>query len=1034
LTTSYSYDEAGRLIAETDPLGRTTSYVYDEAGRMIGMELPNGGVWTDDYDAVGIRTAVTDPLDQTTTYDYDNANRLVAVTGPLGTVTSYGYDAASRQTSVTIDPGASPHLNLTTTYEYDTAGRVIREIDPLGHATAYSYDGNGNLISVTNAENETTLYEYDEADRLIEITDPLSRVTTYTYDAAGQRIAETRPDGTVIAASYDLRGLLTSQTIDPNPPGQGGHLALTTSYVYDDAGRRIAMTNPRGKTTSYAYDAANRLTTITDALNHTVTFEYDAAGQATEITNPRGKTSSYTFDGLGNVLTATAPLDRTDTFTYNLLGQETQHTDPHGVVIKSVYDAAGRVTQVTAPQGTIAYTYDDADRRATMTLPGNRTVAYAYDAAGQLVEVTDWASRTTTFGYDGAGRLDAVTRPNEVVSAYDYDAAGRLTAVEHADGATLLSRYAYGLDANGNRTAVLITGTAVTNGTESYAFDDLDRLTGVTYPDASTVEYVYDANGNRTSAAPSGQTATSYSYDDADQLTSTSGGFVSSYSYDDAGNRAAAGNDTFAYDWRDRLTAATVGSTTVEYEYAGDDLRVSRTEDAVTTPFLWDREAGLPEVVDDGTRVYLQVGGGELAAIDSGTSDATYPLPDALGSARASTDGSGSVIATADWDIWGNLRASSGAGEVFGWTGELRDPATNLVYLRARDYSPGTGRFASRDTASPNGPGRQGYNPYAWPQINPATFTDPTGHGLDFGSGIAGVTEVIRLTHELVVGFNGLPSYLRPFMLALIGFIVGLVRTVIVLFVVALFMQFLAGLFPGLVGAAVVLLGLANMVNALEARRQSSPAGKTRSGVGLYHQCAPPRRARHATCGTRIDAPAPTRHPAAVAHRRIGWPTHGMEDADASPAREPAPVDRVVSLRHRHLAAPRLRRTQRGTGAGRPAPDRRRRADRQPRPPRRRPHRPGRIRSARVPADAPQGFRRRGPRLRSGRSPLHGVRRRRQSPRCRSGSRRRLSLSRQRRWRDRSRRLPVRSPRLRSRRPLQRRPLPGRRHALPLRR
>lgn len=85
-------------------------------------------------------------------------------------------------------------------------------------------------------------------------------------------------------------------------------------------------------------------------------------------------------------------------------------------------------------------------------------------------------------------------------------------------------------------------------------------------------------------------------------------------------------------------------------------------------------------------------------------------------------------IGAADWDAWGNSVAASGAQSGMGWAGELRDPATGLTYLRARDYSPGTGRFTSRDSLSPNGSGTLAYEPYGYANLNPTTMVDPTGH------------------------------------------------------------------------------------------------------------------------------------------------------------------------------------------------------------------------------------------------------------------------------------------------------------------
>lgn len=123
----------------------------------------------------------------------------------------------------------------------------------------------------------------------------------------------------------------------------------------------------------------------------------------------------------------------------------------------------------------------------------------------------------------------------------------------------------------------------------------------------------------------------------------------------------------------------------------------------------------------------------------------------ALGSLRARTDGSGTVVSTDIWDVWGNPRSTPSAG-LYGWTGEPRDPTTNLVYLRARDYSAGTGRFETRDTVSPNGPGTQGYNPYAYVSGNPTTFTDPTGHSAFEGSAMFSIGASTTLGFSLIFG------------------------------------------------------------------------------------------------------------------------------------------------------------------------------------------------------------------------------------------------------------------------------------------
>jgi RHS repeat-associated protein len=230
------------------------------------------------------------------------------------------------------------------------------------------------------------------------------------------------------------------------------------------------------------------------------------------------------------------------------------------------------------------------------------------------------------------------------------------------------------------------------------------------------VSYTYDDTGNIATMTV-GTATTTYIYDDADEMTSDG---TSTFSYDENGNLTGNGTDSYTYDYRNMLTSATVGSTATTFAYDGDGVRASKDG----TPYLYDRESGLPMMVDDGTNAYLQQDGA-LASID-GSDDPSYMLGDALGSVRGVTDDGGTVIGSADYNVFGSLR--TGDPFALGFTGEQSDGETGLTYLRARYLNPAVGRFISADTVSPNAPGTQGYNPYAYVGNNPTIWVDPSGH------------------------------------------------------------------------------------------------------------------------------------------------------------------------------------------------------------------------------------------------------------------------------------------------------------------
>jgi RHS repeat-associated protein len=85
------------------------------------------------------------------------------------------------------------------------------------------------------------------------------------------------------------------------------------------------------------------------------------------------------------------------------------------------------------------------------------------------------------------------------------------------------------------------------------------------------------------------------------------------------------------------------------------------------------------------------------------------------------------------FDPFGNVLAQTGSGQsVFGFTGEQTDPA-GLVFLRARYYDPGVGRFLTADSVVPDPLRSGGWNRYAYVGNNPTNYIDPSGHCFLFG-------------------------------------------------------------------------------------------------------------------------------------------------------------------------------------------------------------------------------------------------------------------------------------------------------------
>src|SRR5262249_4507924 len=104
-TTWRGYGAAGNPVWDTDPRWLATRCGASPRGRPTSRALLlDGGVeeqWTTTYDAAGHVTAESDPLGETTTTAYDAVGRPVLVTDPLGRSTATAYDPAGEVVSTT---------------------------------------------------------------------------------------------------------------------------------------------------------------------------------------------------------------------------------------------------------------------------------------------------------------------------------------------------------------------------------------------------------------------------------------------------------------------------------------------------------------------------------------------------------------------------------------------------------------------------------------------------------------------------------------------------------------------------------------------------------------------------------------------------------------------------------------------------------------------------------------------------------------------------------------------------------------------
>ena len=714
IKTEYAYHATtGNLVSETvDPTGENavTTYAYNTSNDLVSTTVASGAdavTTTQEYDTAGtggtwghlvkVTEGAGSPTPRVTEYAYWSSDLLRAERDPSGTVTTHAYDAHGNETvtvanctvSGTTPPDETawrtcpatgtvdPATNVTTTatfalattagklslpdetadatgvetaYTYDALGRTLSEVRPDG-TTSHVYDELGNETSTTEPGSLVTSRTFDRLGRVVSETAPGNRVTETEFDAAGNVKSQTIA-GDEVSRTYDGKGLLLSETIDP------AGLNLTTAHAYDASGRETAVRDPAGTITRTWYDAEGLVTkTVENCTDSGTTVPGDPAWKTCTGNGTKNATwnltTMYGYDARGNRTGETAPNGRFTTLEYDDLDRLTKRIEndvatptlpSHDVTTEYAYDADGRQAAVKAPTnagGASGYTI----------------TRYEYDALGRLVKETanctdsgttpppapDWTTCSgggtqdaatnvvTEFAYDADGRRVAVTAPDPSAPASGagslattttrsaYDAAGRLCRVLEnatvdlaalADPCTdptvpagttttnVSTRYTY--DPAG-RLASMVDGRG---NTTAYGYDDAGRMSGLTDAMDETLAWAYDdvadtkTQTNRTDTTPATPTIT-WAHDKAGRVVARTyldvagATRTTTYTYDAAGALASATDGTsvvtITNDRLGRPTTVTVsGDTGATTTYAYSFTAPTRTDAAGTTTMAVD--------------------------------------------------------------------------------------------------------------------------------------------------------------------------------------------------------------------------------------------------------------------------------------------------------------------------------------------------------------------------------------------------------------------------------------------------------------
>ena len=511
------------------------------------------------------------------------------------------------------------------------------------------------------------------------------------------------------------------------------------SYDYYSDGKPASMTTSSGSVSvEMEYDDAGNRTLLDDPDYGETTSVYDAYGRLVRQNTPKNDRYDYSYDVLGRVTQKTVQGDATTTsYQYN----ENTHKGTlasvthNGQTLSYAYDNYDRLTTVSETRTdttyVTSYTYNAYSQISTKTYPSGYKVFYGYYANGVKKTIKDEGGNTLWQANDinASGQLVRATTGNGAVTTNRYDAATRrLTGSVTSNG---IQNFAYTFDGFGNLTSR--TDSIGTVKTETFTYDNLDRLTGITFNNVGSA-MVYDSYGRMTSKQREGASVFSSALFSSTKPHATRRFSTPRYDFPDG--------QSVEYNSLDKVSRISHNSTVAQFTYGYDGQRTRMTTaDTVTNRTRTKDYVGDCEFVNDNgvNKVYTYLMGpyGVFAVVvtTGGTDAVHYVYKDHLGSWTAITDASGNVEERRSFDAWGNLRNPSTwdcsvkirTSFDRGFTGHEHLWSFGLINMNGRMYDPVMSSFLSPDNCMQDPTTQQGFNRYAYCMYNPLKYVDPTG-------------------------------------------------------------------------------------------------------------------------------------------------------------------------------------------------------------------------------------------------------------------------------------------------------------------
>ena len=177
------------------------------------------------------------------------------------------------------------------------------------------------------------------------------------------------------------------------------------------------------------------------------------------------------------------------------------------------------------------------------------------------------------------------------------------------------------------------------------------------------------------------------------------------------GNPTKYKGNTFNWEQGRKLASGTMNGNNFAYNYDGNGMRYEKKVNGVKTNYYYDGSQLLMES-KNGSRIWYIYGvmGIEGMIVESGWQDSIYYFDkNVLGDIVAIRDINGNIVATYEYDAWGNCTVHNEYGGIdysatsigninpFRYRGYYYDTETGFYYLQTRYYDPTICRFINAD-------------------------------------------------------------------------------------------------------------------------------------------------------------------------------------------------------------------------------------------------------------------------------------------------------------------------------------------------